>query len=71
MSFHEYAIMYVSSWKRVVVILFVIWAGTVYLMLSPSRCGLNEDLDIVELTSLKSQLEELRQNNLRLLAQFK
>lgn len=74
MLFNNILMMYISKWKRMAVILLVIWIVVTYLFISPLKCGSSSD-DLVEfqerLRKVSMQLEALKHQNGKLISQIK
>ncbi|XP_052742141.1 alpha-(1,6)-fucosyltransferase [Bicyclus anynana] len=69
-----YFMMYLTKWKRVAVLLLIIWIAVTYLVISPLRCdsGTEESADFQNrLKSVSQQLESLKQQHSSLISQIK
>ncbi|XP_060804098.1 alpha-(1,6)-fucosyltransferase [Amyelois transitella] len=74
MTFNDYFMMYLAKWKRVSVLLLVIWIGVTYFVISPLRCNGNSDEALEyqdKLRRVTSQLETLRQKHSNLISQIR
>lgn len=73
-ALNEFFIMYLRRWKKVTLILLLIWLVVTYLVISPLRCS-NSAGDAQEyqprLKELTGQLEMLKQQNAQLLTLVK
>ncbi|XP_063364778.1 alpha-(1,6)-fucosyltransferase [Cydia amplana] len=74
MTLNDYLMMYLARWKRVAVVLLVIWIVVTYLFIAPLRCTGNTD-EVSEfqerLKRVSSQLDVLKQQHNNLIAQIK
>ncbi|KAG6455895.1 hypothetical protein O3G_MSEX009472 [Manduca sexta] len=74
MTLNDYFMMYLAKWKRVAVVLLVIWIVVTYLVISPLRCNgsADEAPEFQErLKRVSSQLETLRHQHNNLIAQIR
>ncbi|CAG4961605.1 unnamed protein product [Colias eurytheme] len=69
-----FVMMYMAKWKRAAVLLLLIWIFVTYLVISPLRCdGSTEEVSEFQdrLKTVSMQLESLKQQHNKLIAQIK
>ncbi|XP_072942297.1 alpha-(1,6)-fucosyltransferase [Epargyreus clarus] len=67
--------MYLTKWKRVAVLLLLVWIVVTYLVISPLRCSGNAVDEVLEfqdrLKTVSAQLESLKQQHSNLITQIR